>query len=88
MPTWTQILGEPSGAARSSPVACVQIERRGQSVSPRQVPLIRTKKLSEQALHAETLEFIHPTKKKWVSFKSKLPKDFKKTLDLLNNLSG
>ncbi|MDC0433782.1 RluA family pseudouridine synthase [Pelagibacteraceae bacterium] len=48
-------------------------------------------KLSEldgQALHAETLEFIHPTKKKWVSFKSKLPKDFKKTLDLLNNLSS
>ena len=36
----------------------------------------------------ETLEFIHPTKKKWVSFKSKLPIDFKKTLDLLNNLSG
>jgi len=48
-------------------------------------------KLSEldgQALHAETLEFIHPAKKKWVSFKSKLPNDFKKTLDLLNNLSG
>jgi 23S rRNA pseudouridine1911/1915/1917 synthase len=44
--------------------------------------------LNGQALHAETLEFIHPTKKKWVSFKSKLPKDFKKTLDLLNNLSG
>jgi len=44
--------------------------------------------LDGQALHAETLEFIHPTKKKWVSFKSKLPKDFKKTLDLLNNLSG
>ena len=41
-----------------------------------------------QALHAQTLEFIHPTKKKWVSFKSKLPMDFKKTLDLLNNLSG
>lgn len=48
-------------------------------------------KLSEldgQALHAETLGFIHPTKRKWISFKSKLPKDFKKTLDLLNNLSG
>ena len=48
-------------------------------------------KLSElngQALHAQTLEFIHPTKKKWVSFDSKLPIDFKKTLDLLNNLSG
>ena len=44
--------------------------------------------LNGQALHAQTLEFIHPTKKKWVSFKSKLPIDFKKTLDLLNNLSG
>jgi len=44
--------------------------------------------LDGQALHAETLEFIHPTKKKWVSFKSKLPMDFKKTLDLLNNLSS
>jgi 23S rRNA pseudouridine1911/1915/1917 synthase len=45
-------------------------------------------KLDGQALHAQTLEFIHPTKKKLVSFKSKLPMDFKKTLDLLNNLSG
>ena len=45
-------------------------------------------KLNGQALHAQTLEFIHPTKKKWVSFDSKLPIDFKKTLDLLNNLSG
>ena len=44
--------------------------------------------LDGQALHAETLEFIHPTKKKLVCFKSKLPMDFKKTLDLLNNLSG
>jgi 23S rRNA pseudouridine1911/1915/1917 synthase len=44
--------------------------------------------LDGQALHAQTLEFIHPTKKKWVSFKSKLPMDFKKTLDLLNNLTG
>ena len=45
-------------------------------------------KLDGQALHAQTLEFIHPTKKKWVSFKSNLPLDFKKTIDLLNNLSG
>jgi 23S rRNA pseudouridine1911/1915/1917 synthase len=45
-------------------------------------------KLDGQALHAQTLEFIHPTKNKWVSFESKLPIDFKKTLDLLNNLSG
>jgi len=44
--------------------------------------------LNGQALHAETLEFIHPIKKKLMSFKSKLPLDFKKTLDLLNNLSG
>jgi 23S rRNA pseudouridine1911/1915/1917 synthase len=45
-------------------------------------------KLNGQALHAQTLEFIHPTKKKWISFESKLPTDFKKTLDLLNNLSS
>ncbi|MDB9744531.1 RluA family pseudouridine synthase [Pelagibacteraceae bacterium] len=44
--------------------------------------------LDGQALHAQTLAFIHPTKNKLVSFKSKLPMDFKKTLDLLNNLSG
>ena len=44
--------------------------------------------LGGQALHAQTLEFVHPTKKKKVSFKSKLPLDFKKMLDLLNNLSG
>jgi 23S rRNA pseudouridine1911/1915/1917 synthase len=45
-------------------------------------------KLSGQALHAQTLEFIHPVKKKRVSFKSKLPLNFKKMLDLLDNLSG
>ncbi|MDC0618964.1 RluA family pseudouridine synthase [Pelagibacteraceae bacterium] len=45
-------------------------------------------KLNGQALHAQTLEFVHPTKKKHVSFDSKLPLDFKKTLDLLNKLSG
>jgi 23S rRNA pseudouridine1911/1915/1917 synthase len=44
--------------------------------------------LGGQALHAQTLEFTHPTKKKKMSFKSKLPSDFKKMLDLLNNLSG
>jgi 23S rRNA pseudouridine1911/1915/1917 synthase len=49
------------------------------------------KKLSNldgQALHAQTLQFVHPTKKKMISFESNLPQDFKKTLDLLNNLSG
>ncbi len=44
--------------------------------------------LNGQALHAATLEFDHPTKNKRVFFKSNLPKDFKKMLDLLNNLSG
>ena len=45
-------------------------------------------KLDGQALHAQTLGFIHPTNKKMVRFKSKLPLGFKKILDLLNNLSG
>jgi len=44
--------------------------------------------LNGQALHAQTLGFIHPTKKKMIKFESKLPLDFKKMLDLLNNLSG
>ena len=45
-------------------------------------------KLSGQALHAKTLEFIHPTSKKWMSFNSDLPKEFKKILNLLENLSS
>jgi 23S rRNA pseudouridine1911/1915/1917 synthase len=45
-------------------------------------------KLSGQALHAKTLGFIHPTKKKLVSFESELSLDFKKVLDLLDKLSG
>ena len=45
-------------------------------------------KFNGQALHAQSLEFVHPTKNKWVSFKSKLPSDFKKMLDLLKNLTG
>ncbi len=45
-------------------------------------------KLSGQALHAKTLEFIHPTSKKWMSFNSDLPDEFKKILNLLENLSS
>ena len=41
-----------------------------------------------QILHAKTLEFIHPTKKKIVSFKSNLPDDFKKMLYFLSNLNS
>jgi len=44
--------------------------------------------LSGQALHAKTLEFIHPTTEKIMSFNSNLPAGFKKLLNLLENLSG
>jgi len=47
----------------------------------------KLKILNRQALHAKSLGFIHPTTKKFMSFKSKLPTDFKKILDLLNKLS-
>ena len=47
----------------------------------------RLKILNRQALHAKSLGFIHPTTKKFISFESKLPQDFKKILDLLNKLS-
>ena len=50
--------------------------------------LEKLKKIKGQALHAQTLEFIHPIKKKWVRFKSNIPDDFKKMLDLLENLNG
>ena len=45
-------------------------------------------KLSGQALHAKTLEFTHPVTKKWMSFNSDLPSNFKKILKLLENLSN
>ena len=47
----------------------------------------KLKILNRQALHAKSLGFIHPTTKKFMSFESKLPQDFKKILDLLNKLS-
>ncbi len=46
--------------------------------------LQRLDKIKGQALHAQTLEFSHPIKKKWLSFKSNLPEDFKRMLDFLN----
>ena len=46
----------------------------------------KLKILNRQALHAKSLGFIHPITKKFISFDSKLPQDFKKILDLLNNL--
>ena len=44
--------------------------------------------LKGQALHAKSLGFVHPTRKKFVSFESELSKDFKKLLNLLEKLSG
>ena len=43
---------------------------------------------SRQALHAKSLGFIHPTKKKFVYFESKLPNDFRKMLDFLDNFAN
>ena len=43
--------------------------------------------LSRQALHAKSLGFIHPINRKFMTFESDLPKDFKKLLNLLNKLS-
>ena len=50
--------------------------------------LSKLNNLSGQTLHAKTLEFTHPTTKKWMVFNSSLPDDFKKILNLLENLSG
>ena len=44
--------------------------------------------LTGQALHAQTLEFEHPTKKKRVSFNKSPPDDFKKMINFLNKLGG
>ena len=43
---------------------------------------------SRQALHAKSLGFIHPTKKKFVNFDSRLPNDFRKMLDFLDNFAN
>ncbi len=45
-------------------------------------------RLNGQALHAKSLGFTHPVKKKWLNFESELPNDFKKLLDLLKKLSS
>ena len=45
-------------------------------------------KLSGQALHAKSLDFVHPSTKKTMKFSSKLPDGFNKILNLLENLSS
>ena len=49
---------------------------------------MKLNKLNRQALHAKSLGFIHPINNKFMSFDSVLPKDYKKLLDLLENLSS
>ena len=44
--------------------------------------------LNGQALHAKSIGFIHPTKKKFVNFESKLPSNFQKMVNLLKKLSS
>ena len=44
--------------------------------------------INGQVLHAQTLGFTHPTKKKWINFKAPLPNDFKKMLNFLSKLTG
>ena len=41
-----------------------------------------------QALHAKSLGFYHPVKKKFLNFESKLPGDFKKILDFLDKFGN
>ena len=48
----------------------------------------KLKILNRQALHAKSLGFVHPDNGKKIYFKSKIPKDFEKILDLLNSLSS
>ena len=43
---------------------------------------------NRQALHAKSLGFIHPKNNKIVNFDSKLPHDFKKMLDYLENFGN
>ena len=49
---------------------------------------IKLNNLSGQALHAKTLGFAHPKTNKWMNFSSDLPDDFKKILNLLENLTS
>ncbi len=46
------------------------------------------RKTKGQVLHAQSIEFKHPTKKKWMNFKTNMPEDFKKILNFLDNVAG
>jgi len=44
--------------------------------------------LERHALHAMSLEFVHPETAKTVSFQAPLPEDFNDTINLLNEKYG
>ena len=46
------------------------------------------KNFNRQALHAQSLGFTHPSKNRQIEFGSKLPRDFKKILDILEKLTN
>ena len=50
--------------------------------------MVELNKFTGQALHAKTLMFVHPITKKELNFNSDLPKELKKMLSLLENLSS
>ena len=50
--------------------------------------LSRLENLKGQTLHAQTLEFLHPVKKKWMSFKANLPSEFKEMLNFLKKMDS
>jgi len=49
---------------------------------------VKLNNLSGQALHAKSLDFVHPSTKKLMKFSSRLPDGFNEILNLLENLSG
>ena len=53
-----------------------------------QIFLKKLNDIKGQALHAQTIEFVHPKNNKLLNFKSDLPRDFKKMLDFLKNLDN
>ena len=44
--------------------------------------------MPRQALHAETLGFVHPSTKKYINFEAPLPRDFKAVLEKWSKYSG
>jgi 23S rRNA pseudouridine1911/1915/1917 synthase len=68
------LFGDPDYNGRKS-----QIPRLPSHLQKRALSLL--KRINRQALHAKTLEFMHPTSSKMMSFNSELPEDMRQVLD-------